>query len=1065
MGGHGSGNAAYDAALRRRQALMGASGARALVKNWKVARIAAFACIGGVLYGYNQGMFSGILAMPSFDKHMDGYTRNPTQKGWLTSILELGAWLGAVLSGFIAEVCSRKYGVLIATGVFILGVIVQITSISGGHESILGGRFITGMGVGSLSMIVPLYNSECAPPEVRGALVALQQQAITFGIMISFWIDYGCNYIGGTTVETQSDAAWLVPICLQLGPAVILLVGMIWMPFSPRWLIHHGREEEARQTLAHLRDLPENHELIELEFLEIKAQSLFEKRSVAEHFPHLQQQTAWNTFKLQFVAMKALFQTRAMFKRVIVATVTMFFQQWTGINAVLYYAPQIFGQLGLSSNTTSLLATGVVGVAMMIATIPAVLWIDRLGRKPVLTVGAIGMGTCHIIIAVILAKNIDRFHEEPAAGWASICMVWLFVVHFGYSWGPCAWIIIAEVWPLSTRPYGVALGASSNWMNNFIVGQVTPDMLVGITYGTYILFGLLTFIGAAFIWFVVPETKRLSLEEMDLVFGSEGTAQADFERMEEINREIGLSTILNRTAAPTDFQHTGELDKEKLDAAIAENDGARYLEDFEVVREKLVARGRRFADLAGSHYKAYRPRGFAKGAEVRVMVDAYKHHDRPLLGAFFGDKDAVLFMQSTGSIVQAPVDAAPAGGHIALEGPPTRRRGMEYWDDDDVGVRVRRSRRFFDEEERFPASSSPPPPPRIRRRRVRSESRSRSRSRSVSSHLSEAARQRHELDELVKLRDPAERARASLERSRKALSDFHLSLCIACVPGYDLKEKKWKSFEVDRISDIEWNDKPFESLVLPDGYKDLILAFVESQVKDRDSFDDVINGKGGGLVALLACDPGVGKTLTAESVAEKIRAPLFKMELGDYTEDETPGGHRNRSRSPLNVGGRRTEDFTTAFELAARWGAVLLIDECDMYLEQRSDTSSKRNRMVSRFLKELEYYPSLLFLTTNRERALDPAVHSRIHLTINYPALDMPSRQKIWQTFLEKSGSLMSSRETRALSEIEVNGRRIRNIVKTAGIMAKRENRAIRFKDVQTVMKITEGIDIRETAV
>ncbi|KAL2875206.1 hypothetical protein SGCOL_009640 [Colletotrichum sp. CLE4] len=524
MGGHSTGNAAYDAALQRRQALMGASGARALVKNWKVARIAAFACIGGVLYGYNQGMFSGILAMPSFEKHMDGYTKNPTQKGWLTSILELGAWVGAILSGFIAEVCSRKYGVLIATGVFMLGVIVQISSISGGHEAILGGRFVT-----------------------------------------------GCNYIGGTTEDTQSDAAWLVPICLQLGPAVVLFVGMIWMPFSPRWLIHHGRESEARKILANLRDLPEDHELIELEFLEIKAQSLFEKRSTAEHFPHLKEQTAWNVFKLQFVAIKALFQTKAMFKRVIVATVTMFFQQWTGINAVLYYAPQIFSQLGLSQTTTSLLATGVVGVVMFIATIPAVLWIDRVGRKPVLSIGAIGMGTCHLIIAVILAKNIDRFDQQPAAGWAAVCMVWLFVVHFGYSWGPCAWIIIAEVWPLSTRPYGVSLGASSNWMNNFIVGQVTPDMLTSINYGTYVLFGLLTYLGAAFIWFVVPETKRLSLEEMDLVFGSEGTAAADFERMEEINNEIGLSAVLNRASPSGGYSKSDDLEKKDIDAASAEH--------------------------------------------------------------------------------------------------------------------------------------------------------------------------------------------------------------------------------------------------------------------------------------------------------------------------------------------------------------------------------------------------------------------------------------------------------------------------------------------------------------
>lgn len=188
--------------------------------------------------------------------------------------------------------------------------------------------------------------------------------------------------------------------------------------------------------------------------------------------------------------------------------------QWTGINAVLYYAPSIFQQLGLSSNTTSLLATGVVGIVMFLATIPSVLYIDKVGRKPMLTIGAIGMGTCHLIIAVIVAKNINEWHDHAAAGWAAVCMVWLFVIHFGYSWGPCAWIIVAEIWPLSTRPYGVALGASSNWMNNFIVGQVTPDMLEKITYGTYILFGLLTYMGAAFIWFFVPETKRLTLEEM-----------------------------------------------------------------------------------------------------------------------------------------------------------------------------------------------------------------------------------------------------------------------------------------------------------------------------------------------------------------------------------------------------------------------------------------------------------------------------------------------------------------------------------------------------------------------
>jgi hypothetical protein len=171
----------------------------------------------------------------------------------------------------------------------------------------------------------------------------------------------------------------------------------------------------------------------------------------------------------------------------------------------------------------------------------------------------------HIIIAVIVAKNRFAWEkgENTAAGWAAVAMVWLFVVHFGYSWGPCAWIIVAEIWPLSNRPYGIALGASSNWMNNFIVGQVTPDMLSGISYGTYIVFGLLTYLGAAFIWFVVPETKRLTLEEMDVVFGSEGTAQSDYERMAEINREIGLDALLRDSDAVVgpEGEKNGSLEK------------------------------------------------------------------------------------------------------------------------------------------------------------------------------------------------------------------------------------------------------------------------------------------------------------------------------------------------------------------------------------------------------------------------------------------------------------------------------------------------------------------------
>ncbi|KAH7078638.1 MFS sugar transporter-like protein [Paraphoma chrysanthemicola] len=559
------------AALARRKALSGASGPMALLKNLRVFGIACFACLGGLLYGYNQGVFSGVLTMTSFKLHMGNYISDPetlewnsSKQGWLVAILELGAWFGTMYSGFLAEILSRKYAILVNVAIFIVGVIIQCTASSGaGHNAILAGRFITGMGVGSLSMIVPMYNAEIAPPEVRGALVGLQQLSITLGIMISFWIDYGTNFIGGTG-RSQKEAAWLVPLCLQLAPAVLLGVGMIFMPFSPRWLVHHNRESDAHAVLARLRGLPQDHELIELEFAEIKAQSLFEKKSLRENFPHLQDMSVTSVAKLQFVAIGSLFTTRGMFKRVIIATLTMFFQQWTGINAILYYAPTIFNGLGLSSNSVSLLATGVVGIVMFIATIPAVMYVDSWGRKPVLVVGAIGMAISHFIIAAIVASFSDDWPNHQGAGWAAVVMVWLFVIHFGYSWGPCAWIVISEIWPMSNRPYGIALGASSNWMNNFIVGQVTPDMLAHMKYGTYIFFGLLTTLGAAFIFFYFPETKGLSLEEMDILFGSVGTAEREKERWREVHAEVGLTDLLRRAGVYHDSdEHLAGGDMEK----------------------------------------------------------------------------------------------------------------------------------------------------------------------------------------------------------------------------------------------------------------------------------------------------------------------------------------------------------------------------------------------------------------------------------------------------------------------------------------------------------------------
>ncbi|KAL8930833.1 MAG: hypothetical protein Q9208_000374 [Pyrenodesmia sp. 3 TL-2023] len=149
-------------------------------------------------------------------------------------------------------------------------------------------------------------------------------------------------------------------------------------------------------------------------------------------------------------------------------------------------------------------------------------------------------------------------------------MVWLFVKHFSYSWGPCPWVLISEVWPLSNRAYGIALGASSNWMCNFVVGQITPDLLEDIRYGTFIFFGVMTFLGAIFLWFYVPETKRLTLEEMDVVFGSVGVAMADSQRMREINHQIGLDDALRNMGVGDDIQRSESSGGEKSRSAMGQ---------------------------------------------------------------------------------------------------------------------------------------------------------------------------------------------------------------------------------------------------------------------------------------------------------------------------------------------------------------------------------------------------------------------------------------------------------------------------------------------------------------
>lgn len=212
---------------------------------------------------------------------------------------------------------------------------------------------------------------------------------------------------------------------------------------------------------------------------------------------------------------------------------------------MLYYAPQIFETFGFTDTTTDLLATGVTGILQILFTIPAVLFLDKFGRKSFLITGAIGMMVCHIVVAALQGSFENSWPTHRAGGWAAIVFIWLFAVNFAYSWGPVTWVLAQEIFPNSLRSRGVSIVASTNWIFNFVIGLTTKDMLASMKYGTYIFFACFCGMGAVFVWKMVPETKDKTLEELDIYFGGDDTtiAREDKARMDRIYQSLGLAGV------------------------------------------------------------------------------------------------------------------------------------------------------------------------------------------------------------------------------------------------------------------------------------------------------------------------------------------------------------------------------------------------------------------------------------------------------------------------------------------------------------------------------------------
>jgi MFS family permease len=524
--------------------------------------LSMFASLGGFLFGYDQGVVSGVLTMESFAYKFPRTWNDSSFRGWFVSSLLLLAWFGSLINGPIADAVGRKGSMILAVVIFIVGSVFQTAAWN--IASAFAGRAVAGLAVGMLTMIVPMYLSEVSLPGIRGTLVVLQQLSITLGILVSYWLEYGTQYIGGHRCDPstpysggtasdprfdplndvgpngctgQSDAAWRIPLGIQILPALILGAGMLFFPESPRFYVMNKQEEKALASLAKIRRVHPDSESLRTEFLAIKAEVLFDQSISRDKFP------GKSGVSLFFAEYYSLLTTWSSFKRVFIASAIMFFQQFLGCNAIIYYAPTIFRQLGLTGGTAGLLATGVYGIVNTLSTLPALFLIDRLGRRPLLIAGATGCAICLFIVGGIVGGYGEGIRTHKAAGYAGMVFIYIYDINFSYSWAPIGWVYPSEIFNVGIRSKAMAITTSSTWMCNFIIGLVTPDMFDTIGYGTYLFFGGWAVVAIAFTYFLIPETKGRSLEDMDSVFG-DTSAQEEKARLAEIASSMGLTDAL-----------------------------------------------------------------------------------------------------------------------------------------------------------------------------------------------------------------------------------------------------------------------------------------------------------------------------------------------------------------------------------------------------------------------------------------------------------------------------------------------------------------------------------------
>lgn len=438
------------------------------VKYFWIYIIALVASLGGLLSGFDMGIVSGALLFINETWHTSSF-----EQGWIVSSAIVGAVIGAAANGLLSDIYGRKK-IIVATGIiFALGSLLCAFSTS--PYLLIASRMVIGLAVGMVNFVVPMYLSEIAPQKIRGMLVSLFQLAITTGILFSYLI---------SRIFANAEYSWRWMLGSGLVPALVLLFGIAFLGDTPRWLISKKREKEAREIFLKIN--PEDDVDSHIEDIKLT----------------LNNQTG----------QKHVFQ-RWMLMPVLVGVGMMFMQICTGINTLIYYTTTIFKTAGFTDNITAIYATIGIGAVNFLMTTVAIAYADKLGRKPLLYTGLWG-----ILISLTLLGSAFYFAEALGGmlKWMAVGSVTLYIASFAMSLGPIGWIMVSEILPLKIRGLAMSICTVANFVFNFIVVLSFLPMVehIGEAY-TFWIFAGITALCLLFTYFLVPETKGISLEEIE----------------------------------------------------------------------------------------------------------------------------------------------------------------------------------------------------------------------------------------------------------------------------------------------------------------------------------------------------------------------------------------------------------------------------------------------------------------------------------------------------------------------------------------------------------------------